>query len=547
MACKNDEIGGNDPWVIQVEESLDAEGQPDSRSLPNIFRVPKTLLNENKKAYIPQVISLGPYHFKETKRLDEMEMLKSQVARKMHQRLIDRRKHDFKSVVHEIIQQKDHLPTGFESVVDETIQQTEHGFKSIVNMIERREEDIRHCYDEEITPDRKVLSWMMARDVCLVLEVLKKYSDTQEGDTEWREWPRIDRILNRKRYHPLLNEIVKDMFKMENQLPLWLLLDLFRFRNLKYEDYFKKALENLTPLIKYKPSTLSEVCDLSQDSHLLKLLHGYIVGRYSKTDGHTNPAIGEAAKGDASKLQSVSEHTTLSDFLLCCVPLLIWQGCKKYFAILLGCMIILVCSPCCIPWLIWQGCKKYFALPKSNRGNVPSAEELSYVGVEFKKCSGGISEIRFEKKSSTLYLPHFKVDERSEVLLRNLMALEISSQEKPITRYAIFMNDLINNSRDVSIFRKYDIIVNQLGSDEEAAKLWNCITKSMGSPAFRPIDDAAKQVNAYRKRKLKVLWAQFRMIHCSEPWVVVSVVAATFLLLMTVVQVACLFHSCMIK
>eukprot|EP01018_Ginkgo_biloba_P000844 Gb_37279 [translate_table: standard] len=465
MACKNNEIGGslhqpNEPWVIQVEESLDAEGQPDSRSLPNIFRVPKTLLKENEEAYIPQVIRLGPYHFQKTERLDEMEMLKSQVARKMHQRLIDPKKH------------------GFESVVDKTIQKTEHGFKSIVKMIEEKEQQIRDCYDKGITPDSNVLAWMMTRDVCLVLEVLRKYSDEKEDD---KEWPRIDRILNRKRHHPLMNEIVKDMFKMENQLPLWLLLDVFNFQNL------------------------------------------------NKTDGHINPGIGEAAKGDASILQSVSEHTTLSDFL--------W-----------GCTIIL-CSPCCLTWLIWQGCKKYFTLPKSNRGNVPSARELTNVGVKFRKCSGGISEIRFEKKSSTLYLPQFKVDERSEVLLRNLMALEISfpPAEKAITRYAIFMNDLIDNSMDVSILRKYDIIVNKLGSDEEAAKLWNCITKSMGSPAFGPIDDAARQVNAYRKRKWKVLWAQFRMIHCSEPWVVVSVVAATFLLLMTVVQVACLFHSCMIK
>eukprot|EP01018_Ginkgo_biloba_P000852 Gb_37280 [translate_table: standard] len=518
MACKNAEIGGSYRWVIQVEESLDAEGQPDSRSLPNIFRVPKTLLNENEAAYIPGVITLGPYHFKETKQLDEMEMLKSQVARKMHQRLVVREKHGFKSVVNEkILQQTEH---GFESVVDETIQQTEHGFKSIVKMIEQKEKQIRHCYDEEITPDSKVLAWMMARDVCLVLEVLRKYSDEKEDDIT--EWPRIDRILNRKRHHPLLNEIVKDMFKMENQLPLWLLLDLFNFQNLNYEDYFKKALENLTPLREYKPSTLSEVCDLSQDSHLLKLLHGYVVGRYSKTDckGESSRREWEAAKGDAS----VSKHTTLSDFLL-------------------GCAIIL-CSPFCVPWLIWQ---KYFAVPKSKTRNVPSVEELRYVGVEFKKCSGGISEIRFEKKSSTLYLPHFKVDERSEVLLRNLMALEISSQEKPITRYAIFMNDLINNSRDVSIFRKYEIIVNQLGSDEEAAKLWNSITKSMGSPAFGPIDDAAKEVNAYRKKKLKVLWAQFQMIHCSKPWVTVSVVAGAFLLLMTIVQVACLFQSCTVQ
>eukprot|EP01018_Ginkgo_biloba_P000773 Gb_11125 [translate_table: standard] len=482
-------------------QSLDGGYGPD-RTSPIIFSVPKTLLNENEAAYVPQVVSLGPYHFRGTERLDEIEMLKSEVAIKTQSRM-----------------------------------PPECDFMSLVRLVRKRELWIRDCYDKEITCSSKVLALMMARDVCFVLEVLTRFHQMQRSTENVNAYPRINRILNRNRYHPLLNDILKDMLKMENQLPLDLLREVLKHTrgiddNRMYELYFKPAVENLSPL-KGNQSLSKWQCDLSRKDHILQLLHDYIVGDYQETmEGGGKNLSGKAMNGGASKPRD-SDHFFSE---------LGWAG-------LLSCANILVCSPFFIPWFIWKRCQGHFSLPKSDgeTADVPSVEELKNVGMKFRKCEGGIGKIRFE--GSTLYLPHFQVDDRSEVMLRNLMALEISNleQHKPITRYAVFMNELIDTAKDVSILKKYETMTNKLGSDEDAAKLWNSITNSTESPTFDPIDEAAKQVKNYYKRDWEILWARFRMIHCSEPWVAVSVVAATVLLLLTAIQVICLFCSCTIK
>ncbi|GLJ37922.1 hypothetical protein SUGI_0771570 [Cryptomeria japonica] len=210
----------------------------------------------------------------------------------------------------------------------------------------------------------------------------------------------MDSILSRERHHPLLTEIVKDMLKMENQLPFWVLKKI-RFEILGSNDdiWFESALKFLSP-IKVAEGRNREY---HKESHILQLLHDYIV--------------------DTDREEETEKH-------------------------------------------------------------VPSIVDLRRGGMKFKKLEGGISQIKFNKNNSTLYLPEFKVDDRSEVILRNLIALEICSQEKqkPITRYAILMNDLVDRSRDVEILRLEDIITGKLGTDDEISKLWN----SMVSPTEMP-------------------------------------------------------------
>ena len=55
-----------DRWVIQMKESLDVlqEGdeENDKELCVSVFDVPKELFAEKPEAYIPQSISIGPYH-----------------------------------------------------------------------------------------------------------------------------------------------------------------------------------------------------------------------------------------------------------------------------------------------------------------------------------------------------------------------------------------------------------------------------------------------------------------------------------------------------
>ncbi|GLJ11960.1 hypothetical protein SUGI_0181020 [Cryptomeria japonica] len=133
-----------DSWVVEVEESLKGEIRADESPDGLIHKVPESFLSENTKVfYHPQVISLGPYHFEKKEKLDdEIELLKSDVAKKVH---------------HEII--------------------------GALN------------------------------------------SSENVGSPDLPEIPE-EKEKKRKRYHPLLTEIVKDMLKMENQLPFWALKEI---------------------------------------------------------------------------------------------------------------------------------------------------------------------------------------------------------------------------------------------------------------------------------------------------------------------------------
>ena len=54
-----------DSCVIQIKESIDAlqEAYEEEKELSmSVFNVPNELLAENPEAYIPQIVSIGPYH-----------------------------------------------------------------------------------------------------------------------------------------------------------------------------------------------------------------------------------------------------------------------------------------------------------------------------------------------------------------------------------------------------------------------------------------------------------------------------------------------------
>ncbi|GLJ20041.1 hypothetical protein SUGI_0363430 [Cryptomeria japonica] len=125
------------------------------------------------------------------------------------------------------------------------------------------------------------------------------------------------------------------------------------------------------------------------------------------------------------------------------------------------------------------------------------------------------------------------------------METQWEDKEKIITRYVVFMNDLINTSEDVARLRRRGIIANKLGSDEDVARLWNTVTvPATDIPCYEKIDTVSESINGYRRKWWRVLWAQFWSAHCSKPWLVASLLGGISLLSLTVVQVVCLFNNC---
>ena len=80
--------------------------------------------------------------------------------------------------------------------------------------------------------------------------------------------------------------------------------------------------------------------------------------------------------------------------------------------------------------------------------------------------------MRFDKDSSTLFLPYIEMDYRTDIFLRNMVALEAFMKWKTrvFTCYADLMDRLVDIPNDVAVLKKYGIIYSSLGSDKEISR-----------------------------------------------------------------------------
>ncbi|TQD78667.1 hypothetical protein C1H46_035772 [Malus baccata] len=143
-----------------------------------IFRVPKKLVRDNENAYVPQMVSIGPYHHGR-KNLQAME----QVKRWYLQRLLDRK------------------PTPDTSLV------------KLVKEIRSREEFLRSCYDEKLDHlNSYEFVKMMVVDGCFIIQFLRMDDKFKYLDDPVFSVPGV------------YSAVKKDLLLLENQLP-WKVVD----------------------------------------------------------------------------------------------------------------------------------------------------------------------------------------------------------------------------------------------------------------------------------------------------------------------------------
>ncbi|XP_054782612.1 putative UPF0481 protein At3g02645 [Prosopis cineraria] len=87
---------------------------------------------------------------------------------------------------------------------------------------------------------------------------------------------------------------------------------------------------------------------------------------------------------------------------------------------------------------------------------IPSVSEHFDSGVRFLPTNKGISSIAFDTKTRTFHLPTINLDVNTEVLLKNLVAYEVSAASGPlvVTRYTELMNGIIDSGEEVKILRE---------------------------------------------------------------------------------------------
>ncbi|CAL0311560.1 unnamed protein product [Lupinus luteus] len=170
-------------WMISTKEKLEQACQDDeacSWDKLSIYQIPHYLRDSSSddKAYVPQIVSLGPYHHGK-RRLREME------------------RHKWRSLNH-------------------VLKRTNHDIRLYLDAMNAIKERAISCYEGSISLISNEFVEMLVLDGCFVLELFR-------GATEGFAplgYSRNDPVFAMR---GLMHSIQRDMIMLENQLPLFVL------------------------------------------------------------------------------------------------------------------------------------------------------------------------------------------------------------------------------------------------------------------------------------------------------------------------------------
>jgi hypothetical protein len=173
--------------------------------------------------------------------------------------------------------------------------------------------------------------------------------------------------------------------------------------------------------------------------------------------------------------------------------------------------------------------------------SAPTATELHQSGVKFKNTErSSLFDITFS--NGILEIPQLKIYDGIEILFRNLQAFEQchhANGDTFVNDYITFISCLVSATKDVEVLAQNENLKNMLSSDEAVSNLFHnlFIENVISSESF--LSGLCEELNLHcRKRRYK--WkATLKQVYFNNPWTGISVVAATFLLVLTVIQTVC--------
>ncbi|CAI9298636.1 unnamed protein product [Lactuca saligna] len=145
----------------------------------------------------------------------------------------------------------------------------------------------------------------------------------------------------------------------------------------------------------------------------------------------------------------------------------------------------------------------------------------------------------WSRDKPTLRMPVLRIDNFTESILRNLIAYEQSSSSYRtcgyVTSYAMAMDMLVDTEEDIGKLIESKVVVNHLGSNEKAADMINSLCKELPFRRFYYFDDwreMDRHYNSYWPKNIAAL----KRTYFSNPWSMIALVAAIVLFALTVVQ-----------
>ncbi|BAT85187.1 hypothetical protein VIGAN_04270200 [Vigna angularis var. angularis] len=130
-------------------------------------------------------------------------------------------------------------------------------------------------------------------------------------------------------------------------------------------------------------------------------------------------------------------------------------------------------------------------------------------------------------------IPQLKVDHTTECVLRNLIAFEQCHypEEPYIFNYVSLIDSFIHSKDDAELLVEKEIIVHELGSDQELANLVNDLCKHVtNSTCYHQI---MEDVNEHYNNDWKWAMGTLRWVYFRDPWRSSSTIVGVAVLIFT--------------
>ncbi|KAI3939360.1 hypothetical protein MKW98_022228 [Papaver atlanticum] len=470
-------------WVINFNNCLLEGPDLDSGRSWTIYRIPRNLVNVHKPAYIPKIISIGPFYYQEP-RLQAMEEHKTRYLLRVlgytglqHSAVtIDNttNNQDNKGKL-ELAEPSSHVQQ------QRRLSGKDIHLEDLVAAMKGWERKTRECYSEKfdnIESDDFVQ--MMVIDGCFVIELLRLFYNYYFEDDNKESV--CDPIFTTRW---MIRSLQRDLLMLQNQLPFFVLQELFNLTscpgksNMSLVDLTLKFFAPLLP--RYDVDSNRDMSgDHTEYDHLLDILRTSFI----------------------TEIQNKK-------------PISRWRK-----------------PPHATPSVRFVQEKQL----------IHSVKELQDAGVKFlKKEQSNLLDIDYE--DGKLKIPPLYIDDNTVPVLLNFVAYEQCDEEAEpyFTNHLMFFDSSVNTSLDVEILHYYGIVNHLMGSDKDVTNLINRLCREIVydveschlSKQMREVNEAYKAYYATRWHKW---WANLIRDYFSSPWTFLSPLAAIILLLLTSAQ-----------
>ncbi|XP_020878617.1 UPF0481 protein At3g47200 isoform X2 [Arabidopsis lyrata subsp. lyrata] len=424
-----------------------------------IFRIPHTLVQSNETAYKPKIVSIGPYHHHDGKS-DKAKKSRFQMIQQHKQRYLD------------IFLSK----TTKKGV----------GLEDLHKVVWRKEHLIRDSYSEELQLNQVELIDLMVLDGCFILMLFlmvsrKVLHKTFEDPIFMLRW--------------ILPTLRSDLLLLENQVPLFLLRDLFETSKLATKTSLNEMIFNFFGYSIKRPQKFWDERMNLDASHLLDLIRKTFVPDQSKKDKGerwTNMFCGSRCFNILSLVKNkVQTETSTPPPIETKTP-----------------------PPPPPPTLTQPHPKPPTPPPRPFLKLVVSARKLQLRGIKFQQKKKFQTPLHITLKNGVLKIPPLLFDDFFSSLLINCVAFEQFNVQgtTEMTSYVTFMGCLINTADDATFLSEKGIIENYFGTGEQLSVFFKDTGKDIVFTISKSyLANVFEGVNKYTSQGYHVHWAGVKL------------------------------------